>query len=203
MTLDSLLYPTPADLSAWASANPALVKPEDAEALRAALAEAVAAGAALVEAKAQLEEARLAVAHAQMREQRAFQPVYRAAPELRAPYAAAVLPVAVVALVDAGWVDVTSAVVAVPSGGYGRSMWQPPSSTHLAALAQYKAGAKTASIRLLTAHNSGMAVKDHELRLDDFAIVGWPREGCSILDPAAARAALGILEPKAKKGGAR
>jgi hypothetical protein len=45
----------------------------------------------------------------------------------------------------------------------------------------------------------GMSVDTYALRLGDFGIIGWPRKGAGLLDPKAARAALSIPSPKAKK----
>jgi hypothetical protein len=199
MTADSLINPTPADLLAWVNLNPGRVNAEDAEALRVAVAEVEAAPVALAEANAQLDEARERRMAAQARCDRAPYAARMAANPLRVPHAAAVLPDAVAAIVAEGWVDVTHAVVGVPRDGFSRGVHKPPAAGTFAALAQYAPGAKAISLRLLTIAQWGMSVGSHTLRLDDFAIVGWPRGGSGLLDPEAARAALGIPEPKAKK----
>jgi len=199
MTADSLINPTPADLLAWVNLNPERVKPDDAEALRAAVAEANAAAKALAEAKAELDAARTRLGAAQDRHERVPSAISRAVARIRVPHAVAVLPDAVAAMVAEGWVDATHAVVAVPPNSYSRVVHRPPAAGTFAALAQYAPGAKAISLRLLTVAQWGMNVGNHALRLDDFAIVGWPRGGSGLLDPEAARAALGIPEPKAKK----
>lgn len=201
---NDLTNPSPADLLAWAERNPERVNAADTEAMRAALAGVDAAAAEHDRAKAEFDAARQRLADTDYRRLVAPRAVTKAVDALKAQHAPAVLPDVVTAMVADGWSDVTHAVVAVPPQGYGRNVSRPPAADTFAALAQHQPGFKTIDLRLLRATRFGMVVGNHELRLDDFAIVGWPRDGrCGLLDPVAARAALGIPEPKAKKAGGR
>jgi hypothetical protein len=198
-TIEHLTNPGPADILAWAERNPDAEPAGPVNDLRAAAAEAKAAAVKLDRAEAELHAARQRLGIQHERHRVASIAVRNAADALKAQHALAVLPEVVSAMVADGWVDVTHAAVAVPSSSYRREVKKPPAADVFAALAQHKPGAKTASMQVLRASAYGILVDSLELRLDDFAIVGWPRSGCGLLNPEAARAALGILEAKAKK----
>ena len=198
MTADSLLYPQPADLLAWADANPGRVKAEAVEALRVAVNETAAARMAADEAKAALSAAYRLADAAEARCSRAPHAEYRASEPVCAAYAAATLPDAVAAFVAEGWVDVTHAVLGT-RGSVKHVVYTTPAPGRFAGLARYAPGEKAVTLRLLTPMHWGMSVDTYALRLGDFGIIGWPRKGAGLLDPKAARAALSIPSPKAKK----